>query len=722
MKMRRMSVVVALALLSGVTAWYVLGPRAVPADPIDARFAPIRIEPESVPEFECTRLGYPCTWAEVPPAVFARSLELSTEVLDRLARAGLEATRGWLTALPGMAEVLDGPDVLYFRLESGRPVWVRSSLAAPGSARVPAVPDAVPARYVVGEDRSGDGRINQRDARRVLILDALTYGHPAMPPGLSSPDSVVGLQVAELFRRAPAYADNVDVRVNEAASVETFARWGEYDVIHVAGTTNETHADKGPQKRFAIATGEWIPLDQAVEHRAAWERQGIELVSCCADTPEPERGIVLAVSIDFFREAYPAGLERALVFFNTSRTLYLPLLEVLGSRGNRTSAFFAWQGDTTLSAGMAAARAVYQLTVGEGLSVKQANQRLGLQFDLAGATPLLTDKGGVLRVVWGVDNLRVREIVTLLGSDGAPLLDDAEPEGLIAGALGDGREDFLSVSARIDGMAGGGSEILPGGIPFHHAGSSTLGPDALHTQIWLELDGRPITDPRGIFQEPRDGDVVTVRFDRVPLRQDLRADRTYELEAVVELPRENDEAGESRYSVILGRGYYLDVQYTGQVNGSYAAAAHPPAVLRVFTSDKTPAGQCAIALEISSDSGDHGILGGLLPQPLRPGSYLVVDSRPQANATVQPDSVGLQVRPACALIEPECAGGWRWANSIGGRFQLDRLTATTAAGSFAIDVEGGGIPRRYVVSGRFNVPVRTLAGGRLPPSHACRPR
>ena len=518
MNRRRMSVVVALALLGGVTAWYVLGSRAGPADPVDARFAPIRIEPEVAPEFECTRLGYPCTWAEVAPAVFTRSLELSDEALDRLARDGSEATRGWLTALPGMAEVLDGPDVLYVRLVDGRPVWVRSSLPA-DTAHAAAISDAVPARYVVGKDRNADGKVNQRDARRVLILDALTYGHPAMPPGLRSPDSVVGLQVAELFRFAPAYADNVDVRVNEAASVETFARWGEYDVIHVAGTTNETHADKGPQKRFAIATGEWIPFDQAVEHRVAWERQGIELVSCCADTPEPERGIILAVSIDFFRDAYPAGLERALVFFNTSRTLYLPLLEVLGSRGNRRSAFFAWQGDSTLSAGMAAARAVYQLTVGDGLSVKQANQRLGLQLGSAGATPLLNDKGGVLRVVWGVDNLRVREIVTLLGSDGVPILDDAEPEGLIAGALGDGREDFLSVTARIDGMAGGGSDTLPGGIPFHHAGSSMLGPDALHTQIWLEFDGRPITDPRGIFQEPRDGDVVTVRFDRVPLRQ-----------------------------------------------------------------------------------------------------------------------------------------------------------------------------------------------------------
>lgn len=720
--MRRMILVVALVSIAGLITWRMFERRADPEAAADDRFAPIRLTPDAAGPLDCERLSYPCTWAEVAPAVFTRSVEIGDEALDRLGRDGLDAAHRWLSGVPGMAEVLAGTHVLYFRLEGGRPVWVRSILPAVESARAPAISDAVPARYVVGEDRNSDEKVNQRDGRRVLILDPLTSGHPLVPSELNAP--VAGPQVAELFRRSPAYRNGIDLRMNEAANVDAFARWDEYDVVHAAAESNLAHADEGPGRRFALTTGEWIPLDQAVRERDIWGRRGIELMSCCAGLERPERGILLLVSLDFFRDVYPAGLDRTIVFLDNSRTLYLPLARALVAAGSRSSTLFAWQGDRRAAEGAAARAAVYQLMMGEGLSALQTNLRLADRIQTTGNTPLASAAGGILRHVLDRDNARAREIVTLLREDGAPLLEDTELEGLVDGALGDGKEDFLSVTARIEGMVDPEVGALVGGVRVIdlQARMNSLSDDALHTQIWLEFDGRPITDPRGIFQEPRDGDVVTVRFDRVPLGQDLRRDRRYELEAVVELPRENGEDGESRYSVMLGRGYYVDVQYGGQVTGSYAGETDPPAILRVFTSDETPRGQCAIALEIESDAGDYGVLGGLLPAPIRAGTYLVRDSRPQANATVLPDSVGLQVRPACALIEPECERGWRTANSIGGRFQLDRVAATSAAGSFAIDVEGGGITRRYVVSGRFYVPLRNLAGGQLPPTHPCRPR
>jgi hypothetical protein len=164
----------------------------------------------------------------------------------------------------------------------------------------------------------------------------------------------------------------------------------------------------------------------------------------------------------------------------------------------------------------------------------------------------------------------------------------------------------------------------------------------------------------------------------------------------------------------------LQVEYAGQLTGSWVFPKTHRTMLRVFTSTDLPAGACGIVLEMSSETEDYAILGGLLLGPLRAGSFAVRDARPQANAGMQVDSVGLQVKPACARIEPECQHGLPRDASTGGRFQIDRITPRSAAGSFDIDVETE--KRRYRVYGSFALPLGNVVGMRLADKHPCLPR
>jgi hypothetical protein len=144
---------------------------------------------------DCEQQGYPCSWAEVDPAVAERSRVVGEEGLDRVLDESPTETVGWLRSQEDVAEAGATADsaALWFRMEGGRRVYIEGRTPAPLDVTpMPAANDSGPpsggAPNIAGEGRTG------ADLRRAGLLDVFMSAFPssAFPRRSSSARSEVG--------------------------------------------------------------------------------------------------------------------------------------------------------------------------------------------------------------------------------------------------------------------------------------------------------------------------------------------------------------------------------------------------------------------------------------------------------------------------------------------------------------------------------------------------
>jgi len=117
-------------------------------------------------QLECEQQGYPCTWAEVDPAILAQSAELTRQLRSRLREgASIGELAVELADDAAVESVMFDGVAVRFRLNGGRGVWLIDSSQLPVGARGAALrlPDEK-------TDPVGDMPPDEKPRKRALLL------------------------------------------------------------------------------------------------------------------------------------------------------------------------------------------------------------------------------------------------------------------------------------------------------------------------------------------------------------------------------------------------------------------------------------------------------------------------------------------------------------------------------------------------------------------------
>lgn len=568
-RLRRLGVLVTLLAAIGAVRWLSGTINWQDREPTSSRT-----------EAPCARLGFPCTWRDVSPDVLQQSLALGEVAVGRLAASSSAETAQWLRSQAGVEEVLESATVVAFRLKGGRRIWLDQGLLAdlfpatfgtPIDARRPGesegfnalevltralVPPATayaqgpgPPREtgIVGIDFDQDGSITQRDPRRALILapDPERYG--------AEIDDLKALLEAT---NGYDFEDSVDVRSGPRALPEMFAKWNDYDLVHVAtgsasacwggdeagwlppdaapGAVNDTNC------AWFLATGLSVPNSAVGDvspsepgappnlpgvatsaYQDSLNHLGLEIFAVAGAQGLEWR---VYVTTSFFQDAYSEGVRRALVFLNASNRWGLTRLANVIAGSPATSTVVMWRSDRTVADAHRLALGFYERAA-EGWSPGDIFETTsGLECH----DQLVDDCRLSARLT---TDLRIREIVTLgtpLRSGQPPTLveDGARLELLLA--------DPLAAAPVIDFVVD----------------AEGIVPADQDIPVRVELDGLTVAQQRLsgatlVTDGPRD--LLRLPFAGVPLPQGIFDRDSIELQAVLELPR----GGESRYAARL---------------------------------------------------------------------------------------------------------------------------------------------------------------------------
>jgi hypothetical protein len=536
---------------------------------------------------ECETAGYPCSIADVPVEILERSDALGDEVRAMYERSADDAAvRAFLEGQDGMAEVDVDDSATRFRLDGGRGLWIlrRAALtrSAPASPASPAfgrepVLDAASPYYIAG---------GNLERRRALVLSPMRWDFGATDDG----EAVAGILAA-----TRGYEDGVTFLANDApdgsaVGVKSFMGWGAFQVIHVVThgvRICKTKAGAAIPCRAAIAAGtiegELKSTDPGVKVftmdlvKGTLKERGLEIAKAEGTTVD----MVFLVA-DFFRSAYPSGLDATLAFFNACEVLGPEATDLADAVRGTTSVLLGWDGAVDSGAAHATAVALYQDLSEVGHQAELAYSDLGdLQLDPAGTRLVIRP-----RVAGG--DLRIRDIVWLRQpGSGAPLAADAEVA--IAGVPGDGEPDAVPFLVQVDGIAE---------------------KDAARTVLHVSVDGVEAA-PQPVANGQRN-DLDQWRVSgQVPLGFDLEGEKTVPIRAWVELP----SGGESDHETparLVGRGSSWGVEarwtYTNHVIGEVAAVGAADLVLRQVPDPTLPKGQTRY--EVTGGSWTWSMSGG----------------------------------------------------------------------------------------------------------------
>ena len=488
--------------------------------------------------FECVDRGYPCTYAEVPSDVLARSKALGEEALDRMRSEGVMATVEWLSTQDDVVDLTFGTGVVRFRIDQGRPTWITTDPALFERRQAP----TASLKGVVGRDLNSDGAINNRDARRALILNPAfgEYDTPYEGAFLSGISSV------------EAYDGNVVEVKGEAANLSAFGTWRDYDLVWLIAHgkrvcedwQNGVSLDVCPT---GLLTREPADLDSVAV-------QGVPGLSVFYYVIRGDDGVTsqervgLLAEADYFRHVYPGGLGRTLVVLNSceagdadarSDSVVEPDL-AMALRGPET-VVFGWT-DIVWGDVVAASSAVMIEELAAGRTTQETWDEMTAR-GVASGEGFYEPQNRTVRaelIGWGDSPLRIREVVTLVDQTGAPLVDGSSVEEWLTSGSGPD-SDTLELIATIDGFT-----------------EDQLG----EVSMRFELDGEPIGESVSLSDaNPQQGAgryQWLVSIPDIDLGRQLEAPDELELEAIVDLP----EGGESRFAVelrILGCGFTVRV-------------------------------------------------------------------------------------------------------------------------------------------------------------------
>jgi hypothetical protein len=263
--------------------------------------------------------------------------------------------------------------------------------------------------------------------RKALVLSPFRWQHEtfAVDHVVSRLQAIEGYEVTLLENRSE---DERTVWVDE------YTRFADYDVVHLSTHGAELCRDRATGRRIdpcriGIDIGVTV---QPADDIAAAGRPGVELFV----TRKGRRH--LAATPDFFRAAYPEGLDERLVFIDACLGGDPALM---ASMGGSTGVTLGFSNVVYAEFAQGVGDALYEL-LGRGLSVQEAMARMG--------TSLAQEDG--TRLVSNGRDLRIRDLLS--ASDLASGQALADGTGVTAlSRPGDGEPDRLRLALHVDGLA-----------------------------------------------------------------------------------------------------------------------------------------------------------------------------------------------------------------------------------------------------------------------------
>ena len=398
---------------------------------------------QAPPGLACEAPAYPCTDAEVDPAVAERSHKLATDAAAQmLDGASFETAAAAIKAEPGIAEISADSDSIRFRLEGGRPIWVLPKPDGAATAERPSAAGALraPSRGTTLAARPGAPRMAPLAApRRIVGTDPNAKKAVVLAPYAFNPSGGAAADVAGILRRTRGYANNVTYLANETAQaanvqVNSFAHLAGNDVIFIDTPSGMIcDHDKPDECRGVLAAQELYGPDA---YKDTLHEQGLERIFW------REGGEAIGLSGYFFWTYYPNGIDDALIFVGgPDIDTPDPIQYIIGS----SSEIYWWSGQRDSAAAAEAMTSYVARLADTGRATSSVYQEMKSQLKVDGATwNAATPKGVELA-------MRIREVVTILDpATGKPLQNGATIA--VDGELGDGQPDLVPFLVQVDGL------------------------------------------------------------------------------------------------------------------------------------------------------------------------------------------------------------------------------------------------------------------------------
>lgn len=472
----------------------------------------------------CHRLGYPCDITEAEPGAMETTRELGLSAQQMVEADEMDAAVEYLLAQDEVELAVAGEDSIIFRVSGAPTSWIfahHNEERPPGEPSL-SQPRVIPAS-VVGEDLTGDDRVDNHDPKRALVL--APYFHE-FAPWDESPIVAEKLEAMNGYRGNVTYAANTSEGSGEV-TIEHWNSFDEYDVIFISSHGSRlcyTEVDGSDVCRTSISTGIEVTVAETKSNKEAYG--GYLAVGYGGDT------VSLGLTDVTFEKRYPDGLDNTLISFSACESGGVEGARLAASAAGDDFVTMAWtevvESDDALNA-----ITHFLDRLGEGETSVDAYQSV-VDANLAiGETTYKNGRGESIHVDTrfehhspGNDAIRIIELPTIL-YQGSPLLDGATVDEMIVGTPGDGEPDKLDMDLLVTGLT-----------------------DPSQFGVRYEIDG----ENNGFVYELVDavptGNENEYRLQHeVVLGIDLPEDG-FELAAVVVLP----EGGESAYRATVGAG------------------------------------------------------------------------------------------------------------------------------------------------------------------------
>ena len=525
-------------------------------------------------ELRCTRLGYPCTYAEADPARVERGLDLmdlADEVFAEEGNAMAVAER--LREEVDIAEMYYDERGVWYRVEGAPPlVFLHPDMFQAESDAVSDVePQSASKARLLPPLLEPDGPVGtnpegEKATKKALFLSPFVWEfgtdvHDNVKPML---EEYRDYRCAGCitFRKADTHAAELINENTPAAgpSYDQFLGWKDYDLIHVFAHGTQFCPGKsvnrkgqpivsGDRETFPentggiiegveVAEGDCLTMIQTGHYQHKDHiKENPRAVEGIAWGHKPGSDVWMELlTTDFFIETYRGGLDDTILFF-TSCQLFGDKTFANALKGENT-AVFGWNQKVWESRGETTAIKFFEELIKNGLRASVAYQHT---VESSSHTDHRDDWFGAQleqSISEGFDP-RGREVVTMMQPVFRELLEekDAVP---VEGIAGDGANDELLILIQVDGI--------------------DEDQNVEDFEIHLAMDGEEL---QATFNpEEKVGDYSYRAYQFLPLPFDA-ADRDFvEFEAWVDLP----EGGDTRHYLeeveIAGCGW------TGTASGS----------------------------------------------------------------------------------------------------------------------------------------------------------
>lgn len=506
---------------------------SIPSGPVaDSPSQPLPEGPATTPvELQCGADGFPCTLSEVSIDVLNRSDALADAVMAMLdGGSSLNDALNYVLAQPDVADAAANKAALRFRLRGGRDVFVLEPETVASEPQTASLRSIAPT--VVGKSATQKVVVGTSgEQKHALVLSPFKYFFQSFDDGAP---------VAQLLESTRGYAGNVTYRENATKTAATvgiqqFGGWENYDVIHVTG-----HGAEVCDANRCVAT----ILTGDIYSDANDLLQLTEVGVNTAHVRGTDRKF-FALSADYFKKHYPAGLDSKLIIFNACQTYSDKDSTLRDALLGPNSVFMGWTDIVESDAAKAAALALFQNLSANGVTAQRAFDSLG---NLAINKHVY--KGEQIEATLRLDHkvsseLRIREVVRLERlTGGGELMDDATVHAI--GTANDGIVDLVPY------------QILVEGIPESQQSAAI---------VQFTVDGHSST-PQAIYAGERVGETGWRLSGQIPYI-DVAPTQSVEMLATVQLPEGGTSehrvtvnltaGGEQQAETWVGRGiYHLD--------------------------------------------------------------------------------------------------------------------------------------------------------------------